>query len=107
MAGVGDDVDERRLVVLLGNGGGIHALGHQVTGLDGPQVQTHGRADTLAGDGALQEDGVAVQRLIAGNDDVGQLVHALVAPAGIGHAGNLGEDLLADVRDQGRDASHI
>ena len=106
VASVGDDVDQRGLIVLLGDRGLVHALGQQVAGLDGPQVQTHGQAHPLTGDGTLQEHGFPVQGLVAGDDDVGKLVGVVVALAGVGHPGHLGEDFFTDIGDQRRDASH-
>ena len=106
VAGVGDDVDKGRLVVGLGDGGLVHALGHQGPGLDGADGQAHGQPDPLAGDGPLQEDGLPVQGLVAGDDDVGQILGLGVVSALVGHAGHLGEDLFADVGNQGWNASH-
>ena len=107
MAGVGDDIDERGLVILLGNGGVVHALGHQGAGLDGAQGQAHGQADPLAGNGPLQKDGLSVQRVVAGDDDVGQVLAPGVVAALIGHSGHLGEGSFSDIRNQGWNAAHM
>ena len=53
VAGIGNDIDERRLVILLGDGGGIHALGHQAAGLDGADGQAHSQPHPLTRNGAL------------------------------------------------------
>ena len=106
MAGVGDDVDQGRLVILLGHGGGVHALGDQVTAVAGAQAQTHGKAHALTGDGALEKGGFPVQGAVAGDDLVGQLVGGLVAVAGVGHPGHLDEDLFTDIRDQRGNSAH-
>ena len=107
MAGIGDDVDQRGFVILLGDGGVVHALGDQHTVGCGTKTQTHSQADTLSGDGALQEHGVTVQGAVTGDDLVGQFFGTFVAVAGIGHPGNFGEDLLTDVGNQRRNASHM
>ena len=107
MAGIGDDVDQRGLIVLLGNGGVVHALGQKGPGLDGADGQAHGKPDPFTGNGALQEHGLPVQRLVTGDDDIGQVLGLGVVVAVVSHAGNLGEDLLPDVCDQGRNTSHI
>ena len=107
VAGVGDDVDERRLIVLLGDGRVIHALGHEAAGLDGPDAKAHGKPHPLTGDGPLQEDALPVQGLVAGDDLVGQVLGLGIISAGIGHAGHFGEHVLTDVRNQGRNSSHF
>ena len=107
VAGVGDDIDQRRLIVLLGTGSGVHALGHQMTGLDGTDGKTHGKSYTLTGDGPLQEHALPVQGLVAGDDSVGQVLGVGIVTAGIGHPGHLGEDIFADIGNQGRNSSHV
>ena len=99
MAGIGDDIDQGRLIILLRNRCGIHALGDQMTSVCRAQGQTHGKTHTLTGDGALQKDGFTVQGTVAGHDLIGQVVGGFDAVAGIGHAGNLGEHILANIRD--------
>ena len=106
VAGVGNDIDERRLIVLLGNGGVVHALGQQAALLHGLHGKTHCQADALAGDGALQEDRFPVQRVFAGDDDIGKILCLGVVGAFVGHSGNLGEDLFPNVGNQGRYSSH-
>ena len=106
MAGVGDDVDERRLVILFGNGGVVHALGQKCARLHGLQGQAHRQPHALARDGALEKDRFPVQRARAGDDPVWDILH-LAAVAGIGHPGNLGEDLFADIGDERGNAAHI
>ena len=53
VTGVWNDVDEGRLVILLGDGGGIHALGHQAAGLDGADGQAHSQPHPFTRNGAL------------------------------------------------------
>ena len=105
VAGVGDDVDERRLVILLGDGGLIHALGQKRARLHGLEGQTHGQPHALAGDGALEKHGLAVQRALAGDDLEGDILHIGVV-AGVCHPGDLGEDFFSDLCDQRRDSAH-
>ena len=107
MAGIGNDINERRLIVLLGNGGVVHTLGDQAPGLDGTDGQAHGKAHPLTGNGPLQENGFPVQRLVAGDDHIGQILRLGIVAVGVGHSGHLGKDLLADVCDQGRNSSHF
>ena len=107
VAGIGNDIDERRLVILLGDGGGIHALGHQAAGLDGADGQAHSQPHPLTRNGALQENGLPVQGLIAGNDLEGQILRPLVAVAAVSHTGDLGKYLFANIRDQRRNSSHV
>ena len=107
VAGIGNDVDQRRLVILLGNGGGIHALGHQTAGLDGADGQAHGEPYPLTRDGAFQENRLPVQGLVAGDDLEGQVLRSLVAVAAVCHAGDLGKYLFANIRDQRRNSSHV
>ena len=105
MAGVGDDVDERRLVILLGDGRLIHALGQKRAGLYGLQGQAHRKAHALARNGAFEKDGLAVQRALAGDDLEGDILHIGVV-AGVCHPGDLGKDFFPDVGDKRRNAAH-
>lgn len=107
MAGIGNNVDQRRLIIALGNGRLIHTLGHQASGLNGADGQAHGKPHPLTCNGSLQKYGFPMQGLIPGHDDVGQVLRLGVVGTGIGHAGDLGKYLFTDVGDQGRDSSHI
>ena len=107
MTGIGNNVNQRRLVILLGNGGGVHALGHQAAGLDGADGQTHGKPHPLSGDGAFQENRLPVQGLVAGDDLEGQILRPFISVAAVGHAGNFGKHLLTNIRDQRRNSSHV
>ena len=107
MAGIGNNVDQRRLIIALGNGRLIHTLGHQASGLNGADGQAHGKPHPLTCNGSLQKYGFPMQGLIPGHDDVGQILCLGVVGTGIGHAGDLGKYLFTDVGDQGRDSSHI
>ena len=106
VAGIGDNVDQRRFVVLLGDGGVIHALGHQAPGLDAADGKTHGQPHPLTGNGPLKENGLPVQWLIAGNDQKGQILGFGVVLAGIGEPGNLCEYFLSNVGDERRNPTH-
>ena len=106
MAGVGDDVDKGRLVILLGNGGVIHALGHEAAGLDAAHGKTHGKPHPLTGNGTLQEDGLPVQGLVAGNDEEGQILGLGIVVAVVGHPSHFGKNFFADIRDEGRNSTH-
>ena len=96
VAGELDDVDQRRLIILLGDGALLHAIGNHIMLLHLAQGQAHSQADALAHDGALQEDGVTLIAHLAGDNLIGQLLHALdVVAALVGHTGHLGEHALA------------
>ena len=56
--------------------------------------KTHGQPHPLTGNGALQEDGLPVQGLVAGNDLEGQILRPLVAVAAVSHTGDLGKYLF-------------
>ena len=96
MAGVVDDVDEGRLVVLLCNGALVDALAEDGVVVDGPQGQSHGHPHPLAHDGPLQEDGLPVFGLLPGNDGVGQGLHPVIVPV-VGQTGHLGKDFFPDL----------
>ena len=106
MAGVGDDVDEGWLVVLLRNSGVVHALRHEGPGLHRADGQAHRQPDPLLGDGPLQEDGFPVEGVFTGDNDVGQVLHSGEAAVLIGHPCHLGKYFLTDIRNQGWDAAH-
>ena len=106
MARVGDNVDERRLIVLLGNGRMVHTVRHQGTGLDRTQGKTHGKADALAGNGSLKENGFTVQRAVARHDNIRKILDLRIVTALVGHSGHLGEYLFTNVCNQRRNSTH-
>ena len=69
--------------------------------------KTHGKPHPLSGNGAFQENRLPVQGLVAGDDPEGQILRPLIAVAAVGHAGDLGKYLFANIRDQRRDSSHV
>ena len=105
MAGIGDNIDEGRLIILLGDGCLVHALGQKRARLYGLQGQTHRKTHAFARDGALKKDRFAVQRALAGDDLEGDVLHIGIV-AGVGHSGDLGKDFFPDVGDKRRDAAH-
>ena len=108
VAGELDDVDQRRLVVGLGNRGVDDAVGHALRLVDALQRQAHGQANALRHDGALEEDGLAVGRDLAGDDLVGQALEISlgVLPLLVGDAGDAREDLSANLGKVGVDTAH-
>ena len=106
MAGIGNGVDQRRLIILLRNRGMIHTLGDQMAAIRRTKAQAHSKAHTLTGNGPLQKNRLTVQRAVAGNNDVGQLLCLGIVAAVISHASDLSKDLFSDIRDQRRDSTH-
>ena len=96
VAGVVDNIDEGRLVVLLRDGALTEALADQDPLVHRTKRQAHGEPHPLPGDGLLQEDGFPVHGLLAGDDHIGQVLHPVVV-AVVGKPGHLGEHLLPDV----------
>ena len=96
VAGVVDDVDERRVVVLLRHGALRHAVGENRVLIHRAKGQPHGQPHPLPGDGPLQEDGLPVLGLLSGYDDIGQLLHPVIGPI-ISQAGHLSEYFLSDI----------
>ena len=111
VAGKLDDIDQRRLVVLVCNDAVLQALagGHAL--IQRTQGHAHGQTDALGDDGSLQEDAAAQRFFLTGNDLEGQLTHQLFVVGKlvdlIGHAGNLSEHLATDIRYGGVNASHV
>ena len=110
VAGKLDDIDQRRLVVLVRNNAVLQTLtgGHAL--IQRTQGHAHGQTDALGDDGSLQEDAAAQRFFLTGNDLEGQLTHQLFVVGKlvdlIGHAGNLSEHLATDIRYGGVNASH-
>ena len=107
MAGIRNDVNERRLIILLCDGSLVHTLGDQVTAIGRTQAQAHSKPHPLAGNGPLQEYRLPVQGTVSGDNHIGQLIGALIALAGIGHPGHLGKNFFSNIRDQRRNSSHL
>ena len=105
VAGVLDNVDEGRIIVFLGNGALLHAVAQQAVLRYGAQRQTHGKADTLAHDGALQKDGLAHGGLFAGHDLIRQLFHPGIILV-ICHLRHLGKYALAGIGNAAGNVSH-
>ena len=100
MAGVFDDVDQRGIVVFLGNGAFLHTVRQQRMLGHISQGKAHGQADPLAYNGPLQENRLPDGAHLAGHQLIGQLLHAgIIVPALIGQLRHLGEHLLAHVGD--------
>ena len=106
MAGIGDDVDQRGLIVLLCNGSSVHALGNQMAAVTGTQAEAHGKTNAFTGNGTFQEYRFPVQRAVAGYNLIRQFVNTFVTLSGICHPGDFGENFFADVRNQRRNTSH-
>ena len=107
VAGVLDDVDQGRVIVLLRDGALLHADGQDGVLRHGPQRQTHGQTDALAHNGPLQENGIPMVAHLAGYDLIGQLLHASVVAALIGQLGHLGKDALTHIGDGALEVSHV
>ena len=107
VAGVLNDVDERRIVVFLRHGALVDALGQGAKLRNRPEGQPHGQAHPLSSDGALQKDGLPVRCHFSRDDFIGDLLHAGVVSPFIGKSRHLGENLLADIGDKGLVAAHI
>ena len=99
VAGVGNDVDERRLIVLLGDGRVTHALAQHRPLLHGLERQSHCQPHALSRDGPLEKNGLAVARVDAGDDFIRNILHLGIV-SGVGHSGHLGKDLFSDVGDE-------
>ena len=100
VAGVFDDVDQRGIVVFLGNGAFLHTVGQQRMLRHVPQGKAHGQADPLAHNSPLQEDGLADGAYLAGHQLIGQLLQpGIIVPALVCQLRHLGEHLLAHVGD--------
>ena len=107
-----DDVDQRRLVVGLGDGRVGEAVGEALALVDALQGQSHGQADALLHDRALQEDRLAVGGDVAGDDLVRQVANLatggllVVVLHVVGDLGHVGEHVAANLGQVGVHATH-
>lgn len=97
VAGVRNNVDEWRLIVLFGARSRLHTVGEKCARLHGANTETHCETHALTCYGALEKDRFAVQRLVAGHNDIRQILNAGIVPARVCHAGDLGKDLVTYV----------
>ena len=101
VAGKLDNIDQRRIIVLMGNGGIFQTGNHAVVFIDTAQRQTQCKAHTLFNDGALQENIAAQLAHFSGHDLKGNVPHHLVCffslYVGITHAGYFRKYLAADL----------
>src|SRR5699024_7316943 len=65
VAGELDDVDQRRLVVLVRNDAFLQTFAGGDALVNGAQGEAHGQADALRDDGSLQEDAAAQRMFLA------------------------------------------
>ena len=109
VAGELDHVDQRGIVILIGDGSVLQTGDDAVVLVHAAGGQTHGQTDALLDDGALQEDVLAELTLFTGDDGVRDLAHQVVGGlalhVGIGHPRHLGEHLAADLDDRRIDSS--
>ena len=97
-----NDVDQRRLIVGLGHCGLLEALRHALRTIEVLEREAHGEADALLNDGALEEDGLAIRRHVAGDDLIGQV--AEVARDGVEPLLRvLATGVICDLRHLGED----
>src|SRR5699024_3011412 len=75
VAGELDDVDQRGVVVLVGDVGVLQDRDHAVVLVHAAGGQADGQADALLNDGPLQEDVLAKFALLAGDDLIGDAAH--------------------------------
>ena len=105
VAGKLDHVDQRGIIVLIGDGGVLQTGDNAVVLVHAAGGQTHSQTHALLNDGALQEDVLAQLALLTGDDGVGDLAHQVVGllalDVGVSHAGDLGKHLAADLDDRG------
>jgi len=110
VAGKLDNIDQRRLVVLVGDDTVLQALAGGYALVQRAQGHAHGQTDALGDDGSLQKDAAAQGLFLTGNNLEGQLTHQLLVIGKlvdlIGHAGNLSEHLTTDIRYGCINASH-
>ena len=77
MAGKLNDVDERRLIVLLLGRALFDAIRDRLVSRSGAHRHTHCQTQTLAYNRTLQENAVTVRCTLTGQDLVGQPLHGL------------------------------
>ena len=110
IAGELDDVDQRRLIVLVRDDAVLQAFGGGHALIQRAQGEAHGQTDTLGHDGSLQEDAATQRFFLAGDDLKGQLTHQLrivrQLVGVVSHTGHFGEHLATDIRYGGVNASH-
>ena len=107
VAGEGDDIYERGLIVLLGQGGFFYAVAGQVLLRGGAQRQSAGETQPFGDYGALQKDVVAVLRDFSWYDFIRQSIYFLVVAALIGEPCDFCENVPAKIIDYAVYTSHV
>ena len=112
VAGELDDIDERRLIVRFARAV-LDAVRDGRVGVGVARRKTHGQAQALANNGALEEDAVAVSGVLGRQDLVGQGFERLGKVLGLclvgaleGHARDLGVNATANLVDACVNSSH-
>ena len=105
VAGVFDNVDQRRIIVLLGHSTLLHAVTEQAVLRHGAQRQAHGKADAFAHNGPLQEDRLPLRGLFAGQYLIWQLFHPGIILV-IRHPRHLGKHALTGIGNAACNVSH-
>ena len=109
VAGELDDIHQRGVVILIGDGSVLQTGDDAVVLVHAAGGQAHGQTHALLDDGALKEDVLAELAFLTGDDGVRDLAHQVVRllalDVGIGHPCNLGEHLAADLDDRRIDSS--
>ena len=109
VAGKLDDVHQRGVIILIGDGSVLQTGDDAVVLVHAAGGQAHGQTNALLDDGALKEDVLAELAFLTGDDGVRDLAHQVVGllalDVGVGHPCHLGKDLAADLDDRGVDSS--
>ena len=109
VAGKLDDVHQRGVIILIGDGSVLQTGDDAVVLVHAAGGQAHGQTNALLDDGALEEDVLAELAFLTGDDGVRDLAHQVVGllalDVGVGHPCYLGKDLAADLDDRRVDSS--
>ena len=109
VAGKLDDVHQRGVIILIGDGSVLQTGDDAVVLVHAAGGQAHGQTNALLDDGALKEDVLAELAFLTGDDGVRDLAHQVVGllalDVGVGHPCHLGKDLAADLDDRRVDSS--
>ena len=107
IAGVGNDVDQRLIEILLIRGSllnlGADGGGRAV----GVQIHAQSQLDPCGDNGALQKYIVTVVSHLTGNQLIGDHIHLIVVLPAVGQTGYLREYVVADIVYRAVYTSHI
>ena len=106
VAGIFDDVNQRRLVIFFPHCALVHTVGQKSLLRSGTQTMAHGQSNPLSHNGPLQEDGVPFVPHFTRQNLIRQFIDTMVVAAFVGELCHFRKNPLANISNPTVNVSH-